>query len=110
MVDFSGILQADAYAGFHHLYDTGRIAEAACWAHARRKFHDIYLVYPSPTATEPIKSITALYAIEKTRDSPPELRKAARLARAAPLLAEVRHRDGHPLCQRWAPGDRQQRR
>jgi hypothetical protein len=32
--DFSGTLQADAYAGFHHLYDTGRISEAACWAHA----------------------------------------------------------------------------
>ena len=35
---FSGILQADGYAGFHHLYEGGRIAEAACWAHVRRKF------------------------------------------------------------------------
>jgi transposase len=26
---FSGILQADAYAGFHHLYEGGRIVEAA---------------------------------------------------------------------------------
>src|SRR5216683_5076963 len=37
-----GILQADAYAGFNGLYRPGRapapIAEAACWAHARRKF------------------------------------------------------------------------
>jgi hypothetical protein len=31
---FSGVLQADAYAGFHHLYEGGRIVEAACWAHA----------------------------------------------------------------------------
>lgn len=30
---FSGILQADGYAGFHHLYEGGRIVEAACWAH-----------------------------------------------------------------------------
>jgi hypothetical protein len=27
---FSGILQADGYAGFHHLYEGGRIQEAAC--------------------------------------------------------------------------------
>src|SRR5260370_13872060 len=35
-------LQADAYAGFNDLYDAkrrpGRIIEAACWAHGRRKF------------------------------------------------------------------------
>src|SRR3970282_2206945 len=29
---FTGILQADAYAGFGHLYGE-RIREAACWAH-----------------------------------------------------------------------------
>ena len=28
---FGGILQADAYAGFHHFYVGGRIQEAACW-------------------------------------------------------------------------------
>ena len=30
---FSGILQADGYAGFNGLYEGGRIVEAACWAH-----------------------------------------------------------------------------
>jgi len=35
---FRGSLQADAYAGFHHLCDGGQIQEAACWAHVRR-FH-----------------------------------------------------------------------
>lgn len=28
---FSGVLQADAYAGFNELYRNGRITEAACW-------------------------------------------------------------------------------
>jgi hypothetical protein len=32
--DFHGTLQADAYAGFNQLYETGRIQKAACWAHA----------------------------------------------------------------------------
>lgn len=40
--DFNGTLQADAYAGFNRLYDSGRIQEAACWAHVRRKFFDLH--------------------------------------------------------------------
>ncbi len=37
---FRGTLQADAYAGFNQLYENGRIEQAACWAHLRRKFYD----------------------------------------------------------------------
>jgi hypothetical protein len=29
------VLQADAYAGFNAIYKSGRVVEAACWAHAR---------------------------------------------------------------------------
>ena len=36
--DFRGILQADGYAGFAKHYGGNRIMEAACLAHARRKF------------------------------------------------------------------------
>src|ERR1700686_3680842 len=36
---FTGTLQADGYAGFDAVYETGRIQEAACWAHVRRKFY-----------------------------------------------------------------------
>lgn len=42
LVGFSGVLQADAYAGFNELYRNGQITEAACWAHARRKIHDVH--------------------------------------------------------------------
>src|ERR1035441_8775466 len=31
--NFKGGLQADAYAGFHHLYGDGAIYEVACWSH-----------------------------------------------------------------------------
>jgi transposase len=31
--NYRGILQADGYAGFNKLYETGAIVEAACWAH-----------------------------------------------------------------------------
>ena len=90
LLEFTGTLQADAYAGFHHLYDTGRISEAACWAHARRKFHEIHVAHASPITTEAIERIAALYALEKEiRGSTPELRREARGARAAPLLASL---------------------
>src|SRR6202789_2817666 len=46
--NFKGGLQADAYAGFHHLYGSGDIYEVACWAHARRKFHEIHAIHASP--------------------------------------------------------------
>jgi transposase len=31
--EFTGTLQADAYAGYEKVYEDGRILEAACWAH-----------------------------------------------------------------------------
>ena len=41
LAEWSGILQADAYAGFNALYVKGRvpapITEASCWAHGRRQ-------------------------------------------------------------------------
>ncbi len=89
--DFHGILQADAYAGFGHLYGTGNIHEAACFAHARRKFHDIHEVQPSPITTEALDRIGALYGIEREiRGQTAERRQEIRQARARPLLDELR--------------------
>ncbi|HEX8924740.1 MAG TPA: IS66 family transposase, partial [Terriglobales bacterium] len=91
LASFRGVLQADGYAGFHHLYDTGDIVEAACWAHVRRKFFDIQQAQQSPVADEAIKRIAALYAIEKEiRGKPPEDRVAVRHSRARPLLEDMR--------------------
>ena len=88
--NFAGALQADAYAGFHHLYGN-HIYEAACWAHARRKFHDIHLAHASPTTTEALARIGALYAIEyEVRGKPVDLRLSVRQARAKPLLDDLR--------------------
>jgi transposase len=87
---FKGALQADAYAGFHHLYGAD-IYEAACWAHARRKFHEIHVVHQSPTTTEGLTRIGALYAIEdEIRGKPADLRLHIRQTRSRPLLDELR--------------------
>jgi transposase len=89
--DFKGALQADAYSGFHHLYGDGVIYEVACWAHTRRKFHDIHVVHASPSTTEALARIGALYGIEEQiRGKPAELRCSVRQTRAKPLLDELR--------------------
>jgi transposase len=87
--NFKGALHADAYAGFHHLYGDGAIYEVACWAHARRKFHEIHVLHASPTTTQALERIGALYTIEdQIRGKPAELRREIRQARARPLLEE----------------------
>lgn len=89
--NFKGALQADAYAGFHHLYNGGVIYEVACWAHTRRKFHDIHAIHPSPITTEAIDRIGALYGIEEEiRGKPVDLRCEVRQTRARPLIDNLR--------------------
>jgi transposase len=88
--DFRGILQADAYSGFAQLYEDGQIVEAACWAHARRKFYDLYVADRSPIATEALQRIAALYAVERDiRGSLPAQREGVRQEHAGPLLAAL---------------------
>jgi transposase len=89
---FRGILQADAYGGFNGLYDREHepLIEAACWAHARRKYFEIYDSTASPIAFEALERIAALYKIEDDiRGKLPDERKAVRQERAAPLLTEL---------------------
>ncbi len=88
--NYKGILQADGYAGFNRLYDNGNIVEAACWAHVRRKFHDLYQAHRSPIAAEALARIGSLYGIEKEiRGRPPSERQEIRNARSRPLLESM---------------------
>lgn len=88
--DFCGVLQADAYAGFGHLFQAGHIQEAACMAHVRRKFYDIQVANGSPIATEAIQRIGDLYEIEREiRGKPIGLRHQVRQTRARPLVEEL---------------------
>jgi transposase len=45
---YTGILQADAYAGYNAVYESGKVIEAGCWAHARRKFYEIHQSQSNP--------------------------------------------------------------
>ncbi|MGD9884792.1 MAG: IS66 family transposase [Reyranella sp.] len=78
---YSGRMQADAYAGYDRLYapnrQPGPIVEAACWAHARRKFFDLARLNKMPIAIEAVARIDVLLAVERdiNRLSPDERRK-----------------------------------
>ena len=89
--NFRGTLQADGYAGFEQIYEAGRIQEAACWAHVRRKFYDLVVAHKSPVAAEALERIGALYEIEKEiRGRSPEERREVRNKRARPLLESLK--------------------
>jgi transposase len=90
LADFKGMLQADAYAGFNRLYNTGRIQEAGCWAHVRRKFFDLHEAHPSTITTEALERIGSLYAIEsEIRGRAPDERRRQRQNRSRALLTSL---------------------
>lgn len=92
----SGILQADGYKGYAKLYEppsdgTARFREAACWAHLRRDFHDVWTATGSAIAREALDRIGALYDIERDIvGKPAEIRQAARQKHARPKVEAFR--------------------
>ncbi len=88
---YRGILQADAYTGFAALYEGGAVVEAACWAHVRRRFYDVWAEHRSPIAAEAIRHIGELYAVERSvRGKQPQERVQAREQQSAPLLESMK--------------------
>lgn len=60
---WSGKLVCDDYAGYKALFERG-VTEIACMAHARRKFHDLYVDHGSAVGEEALQHFAALYEIE----------------------------------------------
>jgi transposase len=105
---YAGILQADAFGGYAKLYEPARnpgpITEAACWAHARRKFFVLAdlagnarrkargqtLTFVSPLALTAVRKIDALFDVERDINGKPAAdRLVARRARSLPLVDEL---------------------
>jgi hypothetical protein len=62
---FQGVLQTDGYSGYHCVTNQEGITAMGCWAHARRKFHDVYkLAKQEGVASKALEMIGKLYAIE----------------------------------------------
>ena len=88
----AGILQADAYTGFKALYETradgsAQFREAACWAHLRRDFHDIWTGTKSEIAKDALDRIGQLYNIERDiKGLPADERHAVRQQQTKPQV------------------------
>ena len=100
---FASILQADAYAGFNRLFEPDRkpgpVIEAACWAHARRKFFVLAdiglkargkLPVIAPLAVAAVRRIDAIFDAERAINGAAAAdRLAVRRATIAPLVTEL---------------------
>lgn len=92
---FRGTLQVDGYAAYRSLTDPGRpsgpVTLAYCWAHCRRKFHEIAEAGHAPIAEEALRRIAAIYTVEaEFRGQSPDTRRAGRQERIRPNLEELR--------------------
>jgi len=98
-----GILQADAFAGYNQLYEDGRIVEAACWAHARRKLWDIHErqhKLPGTLAHQGLERISEIFKVEaEIRGKPALRRRRVRQLRTRPVLKELKTWMGETLAQ-----------
>jgi transposase len=96
LVKSCGILQADGCKGYAKLYEpapdgTCRFREAACWAHLRRDFHDVWSSTGSEIAREALDRIGALYDIERgIAGRPADIRLAARQKHSQPKVEALR--------------------
>ena len=107
LANWIGVLQADAYGGYGKLYGGERkpapIIEAACWAHARRKFFELAdiegaarqrahkkVAVIAPLALEAVRRMDELFAIEREVSGRPAAeRLAVRSLRSAPIMTAL---------------------
>lgn len=85
LAGYCGFIVADAYAGHGGLYGPGRGTPIGCWAHVRRKFHEISA--DEPLALRLVQDIGKLYDIERELSMVDEdTRECLRGERALPVI------------------------
>jgi transposase len=94
LMNYTGILQADAYSGFNDLYHPARkpgpLTEAACWAHGRRKLFVLADLAKAPLAIEAVRRIDAIFDVEREINGlTAAQRHAIRQVRVVPLVASL---------------------
>lgn len=86
-----GTLVVDGYAGYQALFDSGQALEAGCWAHARRKFFELFTANKSPVAKLALDAIRELYKLErKIKQRPADKKRQWRQRYAKPRLEVFR--------------------
>lgn len=86
--DYRGYILADAYAGHNGLYGPERATPISCWAHVRRKFHE--LMNDQPLARRLVEDIGEIYGIERDLALVDDgVRRQSRIQRALPRIAAM---------------------
>jgi transposase len=89
LADWRGHLVCDDYGGYKAGFTTG-ITEVGCWAHARRKFHELTERNDSPIAKQALGYIATLYEIERQgTELSPEQRQLLRQSKARPIIEHL---------------------
>ena len=88
---FQGYLQTDAYSGYDEVTSQDGVTSVGCWAHARRKFSDVYKIAKEQPgkAKDALEIIGKLYEYERMFQEcglSAEQRKKLRLEQVSPLL------------------------
>ena len=90
-----GHLMVDDFAGYKALFQHAPpgapppVIELGCWAHARRKFHELFVANRSPMAEQALQHIAQLYAVEadiKVRQLDAQQAQQLRAQRSLPRL------------------------
>jgi transposase len=85
---YEGGVLTDGFAGYNRLKKLPHLRLGACWSHARREFYDRLADYPKE-ATEAVKIIDRLFAVEAKAKSVEQLRELRR-TESRKILAEYR--------------------
>jgi len=85
---FKGVLQSDGYSGYHCVINQEGVVAQGCFAHARRKFYDVWNVAKKAgIASKAIEVMGKLYDIERQiKDLPSDEKQEVRERQAKPIL------------------------
>ena len=82
---WKGKLVTDDFSGYKACFELG-VTEAGCMAHARRKFHELWVHHQSAIGERALKFFIQLYDIEReVRDLPAEERRVIRQDKTKPI-------------------------
>ncbi len=85
-----GTLVCDDFSGYKAMFELG-VTEAGCLAHARRKFHELWVNHKSALAEDALKFFVQLYEIEReVQELDPDERRQIRQLKATPV-ADLMH-------------------
>jgi transposase len=87
---WKGRLVVDDFSGYKACFELG-VTEVGCMAHARRKFHELWVNHGSTIAEQALTFYGTLYDIEReVADLPPDARRTIRQSRAGPVADALR--------------------